>query len=43
MIWFLVALLVVLAVGGGVFLTKFLFIALLVALLLALFGRGSTV
>jgi hypothetical protein len=32
-----------LAVGGGVFLSKFLFIVLVVALLVALFGRRSRV
>lgn len=41
MIWFLVLILLLFAVGGGIFLTKFLFIVLLVALALALFGRRS--
>ena len=40
MIWLLVLLL---AVGGGVFLSKFLFIVLVVALFVALFGRRSRV
>jgi hypothetical protein len=40
MIWLLVLLL---AVGGSVFLSKFLFIVLVVALLVALFGRRSRV
>lgn len=38
MIWLLVLLLVVLAIGGGVALSKFLFLILVAALIFALFG-----
>ena len=38
LIWLLVLLLVILAIGGGVALSKFLFLILVVALILALFG-----
>jgi hypothetical protein len=43
MIWFLVLVLLLLAVGGGVFLSKFLFIVLVVALVVAVFGSRRTV
>jgi len=33
--------LLLLAVGGGIFLTKFLFIVLIVAIIVAVFGRRS--
>ena len=42
MIAILVLLLFVLAVGGGIFITKFLFFVLLIALLLAIFGSRYT-
>ena len=38
MIWLLVLLLVVLAIGGGIALSKPLFLLLIAALILALFG-----
>jgi hypothetical protein len=38
LIWLLVLLLVILAIGGGVALSKFLFLILVIALILALFG-----
>jgi hypothetical protein len=38
MIWLLVLLLAVLAIGGGIALSKFLFFVLILALVLALFG-----
>jgi hypothetical protein len=38
MIWLLVVILAILAVGGGVALSKFLFLLLVAALILALFG-----
>ena len=38
MIWLLVLLRLILAIGGGVALSKFLFVLLVVALVLALFG-----
>jgi hypothetical protein len=43
MIWLLVLVLLLFAVGGGIFLSKFLFIVLIVALAVALLGRRSTV
>jgi hypothetical protein len=45
MIWVLVLLLAILAIGGGVALTPFLYLLLLVALIAALFGAfgGSRV
>ena len=39
MIWLLVAILVLFAIGGGILLSKFLFIVLLIALAIAVFGR----
>jgi len=42
MIWLLVLVLLLFAVGGGIFLSKFLFIVLIVALVVALLGRRST-
>jgi len=41
MIWLLVLLLAILAIGGGVALSKFLFLLLVVALVLALVGAFS--
>ena len=38
MIWLLVLILAVLAIGGGVALSKFLFLLLIAALVVALFG-----
>ena len=38
MIWLLVLLLVIFAIAGGVAISKFVFLLLIVALLLALFG-----
>ena len=38
MIWLLVIILAVLAIGGGIALTKFLFLLLIAALVLALVG-----
>lgn len=38
MVWLLVAILAILAIGGGVALSKFLFLLLIVALVLALVG-----
>jgi hypothetical protein len=43
MIWLLVLVLLLFAVGGGIFLSKFLFIVLIVALVVAVLGRRSTV
>jgi hypothetical protein len=42
MIWLLVLLLLVLAIGGGLLVSKFLFIVLVVALVLALVGTRTT-
>src|SRR5262249_14789458 len=42
-LWILVLLLLLFALGGGIFVSKFLFLVLLVALIVALLGRGSTV
>jgi hypothetical protein len=42
MIWLLVLVLLLFAVGGGIFLSKFLFIVLIVALVVAFLGRRST-
>jgi hypothetical protein len=39
MIWLLVAILVLFAIGGGILLSKFLFIVLLIALAIAVLGR----
>ena len=41
MLWLLVLLLLLFAIGGGISITKFLFIVLLVALVIALFGARS--
>lgn len=38
MIWLIVLILAVLAIGGGVALSKFLFLLLIAALLVAIFG-----
>jgi hypothetical protein len=43
MIWLLVLVLLLFALGGGIFLSKFLFIVLIVALVVAVLGRRSTV
>jgi hypothetical protein len=43
MIWLLVLVLLLFAVGGGIFISKFLFIVLIVALVVAVLGRRSTV
>ncbi len=42
MIWLFVLLLLLFAIGGGIFLSKFLFIVLIVALIVAVLGRRST-
>jgi hypothetical protein len=42
MIWLLVLLVLLFAVGGGIFLSKFLFILLVIAIVIAVFGRRST-
>jgi hypothetical protein len=41
MLWFLVFLLLLFAIGGGILVSKFLFVILIVALLVALFGARS--
>lgn len=41
MLWLLVLILAILAIGGGVALSKFLFLLLIVALVVALFGAFS--
>ena len=41
MLWLLVIILAVLAIGGGVALSKFLFLLLIAALIVALFGMFS--
>jgi hypothetical protein len=41
MIWFLVLLIAILAIVGGLALSKFLFILLVVAVIVALFGARS--
>lgn len=41
MLWLLVLVLLLFAVGGGIFLSKFLFIVLVVALVVAVLGRRS--
>ncbi|MGZ4370917.1 MAG: hypothetical protein ACXVRK_00005 [Gaiellaceae bacterium] len=43
MIWILVFLLAILAIGGGLAISKFLFILLVVAVIVALFGARSAV
>jgi hypothetical protein len=43
MLWLLVLVLLLFAVGGGIFLSKFLFIVLIVALVVAVFGRRARV
>jgi hypothetical protein len=43
MIWLLVLVLLLFAVGGGIFLSKFLFIVMVVALVVAVLGRRSRV
>jgi hypothetical protein len=42
MLWLLVLGIVLLAFGGGIFLSKFLFIVLIVALVVAVLARRST-
>jgi hypothetical protein len=42
LIWILVVLLAILAIAGGIALSKFLFILLVVAVIVALFGARST-
>jgi hypothetical protein len=42
MIWLFVLLLLLFAIGGGIFLSKFLFVVLIVALIVAVLGRRST-
>jgi hypothetical protein len=42
MLWLLVLFIVLLALGGGIFLSKFLFIVLIVALVVAVLARRST-
>jgi hypothetical protein len=42
MIWLLVAILLLFAIGGGIFLSKFLFIVLIIAIAVAVLGRRST-
>jgi hypothetical protein len=41
MLWLLVIVFVLLALGGGIFLSKFLFAVLLVAVVVAVLGRRS--
>lgn len=43
MLWLLVLILLLFAVGGGIFLSKFLFIVLIIALVIAVFGRRASV
>jgi hypothetical protein len=42
LIWILVLLLAILAIGGGLAISKFLFILLIVAVIVALLGARST-
>ena len=42
MLWILVLLLAILAIAGGLAISKFLFILLVLALIVALFGARST-
>ena len=42
MIWLIVLVLLLFAIGGGIFLSKFLFILLVIALIVAVVGRRST-
>jgi hypothetical protein len=42
MIWVLVFLLAILAIGGGIAVSKFLFVLLIVAVIVALLGARST-
>jgi hypothetical protein len=42
MIWLIVLVLLLFAIGGGIFLSKFLFVLLVIALIVALLGRRST-
>ena len=42
MIWILVLLLAILAIGGGLAISKFLFILLVVAVIVAVIGARST-
>ena len=43
MLWLLVLVLLLFAVGGGIFLSKFLFIVLIVALAVLVFSRRTRV
>jgi hypothetical protein len=42
LIWVLVLLLAIVAIGGGIAISKFLFVLLLLAVIVALFGARST-
>ncbi len=42
MIWLIVLVLLLFAIGGGIFLSKFLFVLLVIALIVAVVGRRST-
>jgi hypothetical protein len=42
MIWLIVLVLLLFAIGGGIFLSKFLFVLLVIALIVAVLGRRST-
>jgi hypothetical protein len=42
MIWLVVLVLLLFAIGGGIFLSKFLFVVLVIALIVAILGRRST-
>jgi hypothetical protein len=41
MLWLILLVLLVIAIGGGIFLTKFLFLVLFVVVLVAIFNRIS--
>lgn len=43
MLWILVLLLAILAIAGGLAISKFLFVLLVLAVIVALFGARSTV
>ena len=43
MIWFLVLLVAILAIVGGLAISKFLFVLLILAVIIAVFGSRSTV
>ena len=42
MIWLIVLVLLLFAIGGGIFLSKFLFVVLVIALIVAVLGRRTT-